>query len=184
MNSKAPSALKVQLSLLFANILLKGESNKMMTELLASAILSSSITGAGLILAVFSIFIPISNFFMKTRKRQATESLNELKKQVSVAKKGKSMTDEKIAQLKILLEQVEEKTNLPLFLTKLLPLGAFFLYCLAALSAYSWLADKQFMYLDLAAWSFFLATIIFLFVGLSALNNIIEHISKPAERHF
>ena len=166
----------------------------MLSQDFVLTLLQASITGAGLVLAVYALIIPLSRRIFGYRAEALYEELQELKERVRETDIHVS-TDE-LSELKTLLESIEERQAFPTYLSW----GAgttFFFYVVSTFMGVWWVLEWQKPIMD--SWLpvvFGFSTFLFLLVGLVSINDIrkimksefedlkekIEEASSKAER--
>ena len=149
----------------------------MLSETLVIGFMEASIAGAGLIIAIYALLIPIS-------KRIFKENIEDLNSKITEYKKLKtkiiSESDDKEVQLKILIGEIKAKRKFPFYLG----IGAAFTLFFYTTSIYFdtlWLItpsphpvgfDNLLLFLFIAGTSFFMA------VGFDVVGNIYRSMKK------
>lgn len=139
-----------------------------MNQEIALALLQASVTGAGLVLAVYALIIPLSRRLFERRANESLDLMREFKKRA-----GESKTKlEDGENLKELIDKITETQGIPDYLR--IGMGGTFLgYVLCTLLSYAVVMDWQRPTSDNAlSLVFVLATIVFLLVGLTAIKDI------------
>jgi len=146
----------------------------MMTETLASTILTASITGAGLILAIYALITPIARGIFEDRVkllRKKRKQFDEMKAKIS-----SESSDKEFKQFKTLSTEIKGMKIFPRYLGFGV-LAVFSLYIITAFSAVGWLMNPS---LDdfsrdfTLVMFFFVSTFGFLFVGSYAITDVLE----------
>ena len=129
---------------------------------LVGKLLQASITGAGLVLAVYGLILPLAPEILRKRAKSVAESKEAIRRAL----------DEDLSKVKPLAEEIESKRVLPAILG--LGIGATFcLYCVSALLTWDWsLYFRYELLVEFAVFLFGVATIIFLGVGLLIIYTI------------
>lgn len=141
-----------------------------MNETAVSALLTASITGAGLVLAIYALIIPITRRFFSYRAKDLHEQLQELKEKIHETDTCVSQDD--LAEMKTTLENIGERQSVPSYLG----FGAgltFFGYMVATLLSFLWLIEyNQSTVASYLPFTFFISTIFFLLLGLFSIKDI------------
>lgn len=143
------------------------------------SLLQASITGAGLVLAVYTLIIPLSRRFFSYRAEEIYEELQELKERIS--KTDTRVSTEDLSELKSMLERIEERKEFPSYLS----LGAgitFFGYIVSTFTSFLWITDWNRPTMDsLLPFTFFVSTIFFLLLGLYSIKDISQTMKREFE---
>jgi len=162
----------------------------MMNESIVSALLQASITGAGLVLAIYALIVPIAGRIFQHKSEALQKSLDDLKQVTRpiLEHKGNEkpfrrvVISEKDAQsLENVAKQIKARISFPDYLR--LGVGAsFILYTASSLACLWWLMDWE--RVETAAWIprlFGLSTFVFLVVGICAIRDIYYVLKKDFE---
>lgn len=153
----------------------------MLSETSVLAFLGASITGAGLVLAVYTLFIPIAGRFFELRAKLMYESLSELKEKTS--EKGVSISEKEIKELEDLLEDIRTLKSIPSYLTLGMYLS-FFGYIASTLLAVGWILDFQNYranYDQFLPFAFVCSTIVFFISGFWIIKELNETMKEEFE---
>jgi uncharacterized membrane protein YjfL (UPF0719 family) len=148
-----------------------------LTETIVSAFLTASITGAGLVLAVYTLIIPLSRRFFSYR---AEEFHEEIKEEISKLDTT-SVSANVLGVLKPMLESIEEQQAFPTYLSW----GAgltFFGYVASTFLSFFWLIDYNKPTAE--GWlpfTFSISTIFFLLLGLFSIKDISHTMKREFE---
>lgn len=143
----------------------------MLTESTVTALLQSSITGAGLVLAVYALVLPYASKILRARSSILGRNILAFKE--AATSTGTKVSDNELARIKKFIAEIEAKKNYPTHLSAGGIGLAFFLFSLSSLMALWWLMDWNRLFVDY--WlpiSFGIATVVFLFVGLYSVYDI------------
>jgi len=153
-----------------------------MTETLASTILTASITGAGLILAIYALITPIARGIFEDRVkllRKKRKQFDEMKAKIS-----SESSDKEFKQFKTLSTEIKGMKIFPRYLGFGV-LAVFSLYIITAFSAVGWLMNPS---LDdfsrdfTLVMFFFVSTFGFLFVGSYAITDVLRTMIREFEQ--
>jgi len=144
-----------------------------LTPDLAGKLLQASLTGAGLVLAIYSLVLPRAEEILKRRAEVRSQAKKRLTEKLKKDEEG----------IEDLAREVEAKSKFPAFLGWLV-VGCFILYIVSSLGAW-W---SLFIATDnaLAFWvprSFILATLVFMIIGLSTITEIHALMTKTWQQH-
>lgn len=139
-------------------------------ETLISTILTASITGAGLILAVYALIIPISKSIFEKRLETMKEKIEEFER----TKKGISPQSppKDVKQLTLLAQEIKAVRTFPRYLGPLVILD-FGMFILSTTSALGWLlfpAESGSQYIVFVL--FLISVLLFLLVGVYAIADV------------
>ncbi|MGD0160426.1 MAG: hypothetical protein ABSB89_09030 [Candidatus Bathyarchaeia archaeon] len=151
----------------------------MLDENLVLTLLQASITGAGLVLAVFALIIPLYKRIFSHRAEDVYETLQKFKE--GARKADTRISPEKLSELKTKLTTIEEQGGFPVYLSWGMGI-TFFGYVVSTLMSYGWLVNWEKQNLD--GWlplSFVGSTILFLLMGLLAIKDIGQTMKKEFE---
>jgi len=145
------------------------------------ALLQSSITGAGLVLAIYTLILPLSRRFLEERARMTLESLEKLKQRVSEIEIETPIDTKK---LEALINEFQTRQSYPAYLS--LGIAITFLgYLASALMSVGWILseDKASTFYD--QWLpivFIGTTFLFLGIGILSINDISQTMKKEFEK--
>jgi hypothetical protein len=86
----------------------------MLPESLVLTLLQASITGAGLVFAVYALIVPLSRRLFEYRAREIHDGMEELKKKVS--KVGTQISQRELDEMKEVLESIDKRKDFPVYL--------------------------------------------------------------------
>lgn len=112
----------------------------MLSETSVQAFLGASISGAGLILAVYTLFTPIASRFFEYRANKMCKTLSEFKEEAS--KKGADISEKEMEKLENLLGDIKTLQSMPSYLTLGINLS-FLGYVASALLAVGWILNFE-----------------------------------------
>ncbi len=139
----------------------------MLNEQIALGILQASITGAGLVLAIYALIIPLTKQLFEWRAKTSVNLWKKLKE--SIGSENEIKDGEK---LKKLVDQITETQNVPDYLRVGVG-GTFFGYVLCTLLSYAVIVNWQRPASDdWLSLTFVISTFVFLIVGLIAIKDI------------
>ena len=153
----------------------------MLSEGSVLAFLGASITGAGLVLAVYTLFVPIAGRFFELRAKFMYESLSELKEKTS--EKGVGISEKEIEELEELLQDIRTLQSIPSYLTLGMYLS-FFGYIASTLLAVCWILDfenYQASYDQFLPLAFVCSTIVFFITGLWIIKEMNDTLKEEFE---
>jgi len=87
----------------------------MLLESHVLAFLQASITGAGLVLAVYALIVPLSRKFFGYRAEAIHEELEELKERIRET--DTRVSSKELRELKAIVESIEERRGFPTYLS-------------------------------------------------------------------
>ena len=151
----------------------------MLNDSLVLALLQASITGAGLVLAVYALIIPLSRRFFGYRAEEISEELQELKARIHET--NTRISADELIELKAILQKIEIRQTFPTYLSW----GAgitFFGYMASTLMSFFWLTDKY--RLEVENWlpfTFVISNIIFLILGILSIKDISQTMKREFE---
>jgi len=151
----------------------------MLEENFVLALLQASVTGAGLILAIYALIVPVYRRIFSNRAEGLYEDLHELKE--SVLDTDTNISQEKIDEMKEILNKIEGQRDIPEYL-RWIAGATFLLYSASTLISVWWVLDWNKSYMD--SWlpiSFGLSTILFIIVGILAIKDISQTMKKEFE---
>jgi uncharacterized membrane protein len=146
---------------------------------LVLTLLEASVTGAGLVLAVYALIVPLSNKIFGYRIKEISEEVEELKKEAK--KTQTSISQDDIKKFRNLLDSIETRKDVPSYLSLWTGLS-FLLFVLSAIMSLLWIADILWSVMDF--WlpiTFFFSIILFLIVGLSGISDINQTMKREFE---
>ncbi|MEM2173271.1 MAG: hypothetical protein QXS66_08580 [Thermoproteota archaeon] len=139
----------------------------MNVENIALALLQSSITGAGLVLAVYALLIPILRTLFEKRAKELKDSIEAYRKKSETI--STEIKEKEIREIRRLLSKIEEKRKLPGYMDLGIMLS-FLIYILSVFLSLWSLFDSNIILSTILF--FIMATLIFLFTGVCALVDI------------
>lgn len=154
----------------------------MMTETLASTILTASITGAGLIIAIYALITPIARRIFEERvelHRKKKKQFDKIKEKIN-----EESSDKDFKRLKTLAAEIEEIKIFPRYLGVGV-IMVFSLYIVTAFYAVGWLMSPS---LEDIGWDYTLVTLFifstfgFLGVGYFAIIDVYRAMRKEYEQ--
>ena len=152
----------------------------MIDENIALALLQSSVTGAGLILAVYALLIPIAGQIFERRAKELKENI-ELYKKESGNIDGK-ITDKKIQKIRDSLDNIGSKTTPPEYM-RIGIMISFIGYIISIFMSLWWLLDWNKPIMDGGLPSIFgVTTFVFLIVGVISIKDIYSVFTKEYEK--
>jgi hypothetical protein len=143
----------------------------MLTESTVTALLQSSVTGAGLVLAVYALVLPYASRILRARSSILGRNVLAFKEAATLTDTG--ISDNELARIRKIIDEIEAKKNYPAHLSAGGIGLAFFLFSLSSLMSLWWLMDWNRLFFDY--WlpiSFGIATLVFLFIGLYSVFDI------------
>ena len=149
---------------------IKMETKLMLSQEIVLALLQASITGAGLVLAVYALIIPISTKILESRAKTLFESLEEFKEESK--KIGTKISDDELEYLKELADKIMERRSFPTYLSSGILLS-FLGYTVSTLFSMWWLLEWNKPTMD--EWLpiiFGGSTLLFLAVGSLSIKDI------------
>jgi hypothetical protein len=142
------------------------------------SLIEASITGAGLVLAIYALILPLSRTLFEQRVLNLRRDMEEFKKMVDEAKI--EVKDAK--KLKDLIDKISLQQSFPTYLG--LGMGVTFLgYITSTLMSVGWMVEWEKPTMDY--WlipTFALTTIVFLIVGLISIKDIHSIMKRNFER--
>ena len=138
---------------------------------LANAVLKVSISGAGIILAVNGVLLPLAKFAIPRLRGEPKQVSKDLKK---LAKKIKKQP-EAIAELQAAVGSSVEESNVS-WIEKELALASFLLYMFSIVYALVYLFNQQIPVPDAMLASSLLATVGLAVIGAGAINAVFEQV--------
>ncbi|MEM3907070.1 MAG: hypothetical protein QXZ17_09465 [Nitrososphaerota archaeon] len=139
----------------------------MNVENIALALLQSSITGAGLVLAVYALLTPILRTLFEKRAKELKDSIEAYRKKSETI--STETKEREIREIRRLLSKIEEKRKLPGYMNLGIMLS-FLMYVLSVFLSLWSLFDSNIISSTILL--FIMATLIFLFTGVGALVDI------------
>jgi hypothetical protein len=144
------------------------ERNTLLNQEVVSSLLQASVTGAGLVLAIYALIMPISRRLFERRTHTFIELTQRFEQSAKEAKPD--LND--VNKLKDLVYKMSEVQDVPSYLRYGMGL-TFFGYILSTLISVFWIGDWWQPTMDsLLPLAFFLTTLVFLLVGLTSINDI------------
>jgi len=150
----------------------------MLNQEFVFVLLQASITGAGLVLAVYALIIPLARRFFSYRAEDIHQDIQELKERIRET--DTSISQDDLSELRGMLDSIEALKDFPAYLSWVAG-ATFFFYLGSTLMSVWWIMDWNKQTFD--SWlpnSFGLATLLFLGVGLYSIRDI----SKTMKREF
>jgi hypothetical protein len=142
----------------------------MPNESLVTSILQASLTGAGLVLAIYALILPISGRLFEMRKREIEHGVHDIKTIVEEIKGIPSL--ERIEEIRKTAEKLEEKATFPTYLGNGMALS-FISFIITCFMSMLWYDPQYVNYIDGYLMNAFgISVIIFFFVGLLAIKDI------------
>jgi uncharacterized membrane protein len=152
----------------------------MLEESIVLTLLEASVTGAGLVLAVYALIIPLSNKMFRYRIKEISEEVEELKKEAE--KTQTSISQDDIKKFRNLLDDIETRKDVPSYLSLWTGLS-FLLFVLSALMSLLWIVDILKSGMDFwLPFTFFCSIILFLIVGLNGIRDINQTMKREFEQ--
>ena len=157
----------------------------MLSQDFVLTLLQTSVTGAGLVLAVYALIIPIASRLFKLR----AETLTELKEEITkisekLDTKDTEDTQKRISRLTTISEELSEKISFPDYLSWGILL-TFIGYIASTLMCIQWLVNPSAPITEhIDSWLppiFVATTIIFLIVGIVSINDIYSVMKREFE---
>lgn len=140
------------------------------------AILQASITGAGLLLAVYALIIPISSKLFQSRIEAQSSAINDFKEKVK--KVNVTTTSGEIEELKKNIEAITSTIGIPGYIRWGMTL-AFIGYLVSALCSLWWLINWYQAFFDQwLHWIFGGSTFLFAAIGYVAIRDISSMLKK------
>jgi len=153
----------------------------MLSEAAVSAVLQASITGAGLVLAVYALVTPLSHRIFTERAKILDSKIEEFEKQRCELTLDSS--DKEIKQLQELRKEIEQIKIFPLYLGFGVAL-TFMLYMSSVLVSTGWLlfTDSRVFTTEAEIIGFFhTANILFMAVGILVIYEVFQSMKKEFE---
>jgi hypothetical protein len=153
----------------------------MLSETIVSALLETSVTGAGLVLAVYALVTPISEKIFTKRTEKLRHLLEEFEKEKS--KITADAPNKDFNHLKELRDNIEEIKIFPRYLSYGI-LATFGTFILSALAAFVWLSNKDNqvpendLYIIIP---FLIAVLLFFSLGMLTIGEIFDTMRKEFE---
>ena len=151
----------------------------MLTQDFVLTLLQASITGAGLVLAIYALIIPLYRKIFGYRAEEIYEEIQEFKE--TVRETDTRVSQEKLKELKDMLESIEERRGFPAYLSWM-TVASFFLYIASTLISVWWVLDWNKDTMDsLLPNAFGIATILFLIIGIHSIKDISQTMKREFE---
>ncbi len=151
----------------------------MLDQGIVLALLQASVTGAGLVLTVYTLLLPIIGEVLETRARTLYDKLVEFKEESKEI--NAKVSYEKMENIKGIIDEIQAKKDIPGYLS-LFVLVAFLGYTVSVIISLWWLLDfyKSIMnsWLPLV---FGGATVIFIFSGYLTIRDVSAVIKEKFE---
>lgn len=160
--------------------------NSMLSQEFVFVVLQASLTGAGLVLAIYALITPIANRLFKSRAEALAKVTKEIKKtSEEIDTKDTKDTKKKIARLTTLTEELSSKISFPTYLS-LGILLTFVGYIASTLMCIQWLVNPSAPITEtIDHWLpavFAASTIIFLLVGVTTITDTYRLLKKEFEK--
>lgn len=157
----------------------------MLSQILVLALLQASVTGAGLVLAVYALIIPIATKLFKSRAENLAGLREEIAKiSEKLDTKDTKDTQKRISRLKTISEELSEKISFPSYLSWGILL-TFVGYIASTLMSVQWLANPNATISEhIDQWLptvFGVTTFVFLIVGIVSIKDIYSVMKKEFE---
>jgi len=137
---------------------------------IVTALLQSSITGAGLILAVYGIIIPV---FSKIVRYRVTSLINLIKQIREKPASEFLFKEDSIGEAKESLDYIDEIRKLPTYFNKAV-IFSFLGYIATTLLCFFWLLDIYKVNINgWISWIFGISTVLFGYVGYKTIKDLI-----------
>jgi len=151
----------------------------MLLESHVLALLQASITGAGLVLAVYALIVPLSRKFFGYRAEAIHEELKDLKERIRET--DTRVSSKQLKELKAIVESIEERRIFPTYLSWGAGLS-FFGYTVSVLMCFFWIIDLNKLTVDYyIPFTFFISTVFFLLVGIYSVKDISQTMKREFE---
>jgi uncharacterized protein (DUF2225 family) len=153
----------------------------MLSETIVSALLETSVTGAGLVLAVYALVTPISEKIFTKRADKLRHLLDDFEKEKSKITADTPNRDFK--HLKELRDNIEEIKIFPRYLSYGI-LATFFTFVISAITDIAWLSNKSNqvpendLYIII---SLFIAIFLFFAIGILTIGEIFDTMRREFE---
>jgi len=154
---------------------------RMLSQDFVLALLQASITGAGLVLAIYTLILPLSRRFLEERARRTIESLERLKQKVAETKIESKIDAEKIEGL---VKEVQTWQTYPVYLSLGIAV-TFFGYIASALMSVGWILSEDRASTFYDQWLslvFVGSTFLFLIIGILSINDISQTMKREFEK--
>jgi|GEM_PF-2255927 len=155
----------------------------MPSETVVSTFLVASITGAGLVLAIYALITPISEKIFRERARKLSDLLEEFAKERTKISADSSNKDfnKDFKNLKNLKKEIEQYKIFPRYLSFGILL-TFFLFMMEAIIDWTWLiAPPKTSGISVEGAFFIVAVISFLLIGVFTISEIFDTMRKEFE---
>ena len=153
----------------------------MLSQDFVLALLQASITGAGLVLAIYTLILPLSRRFLEERARMTLESLEKLKQKVGEIEIETPIDTKK---LEALVNEFQTRQTYPSYLSLGIAV-TFFGYIASALMSVGWILSEDRASTFYDQWLSFVfvgSTFLFLIIGLLSINDISQTMKKEFEK--
>ena len=151
----------------------------MLSQELVLVLLQASITGAGLVLAVYALIIPLSRRFFSFRAEEIHEEVEELKERVRET--DTRISADELSELKAMVESIEERQGFPAYLSSVAG-ATFFLYLASTLMCVWWILEWNKPTFDRwLPYAFGIATLLFLLIGIASIKDISQTMKREFE---
>ena len=150
----------------------------MVSELVISTVLQASITGAGLVLAIYGIIIPVFGKIMHYRVNTLTNLIKQIKEKPA---KDFLLKKESIEEAKNSLDYIDEMRKLPLYFRGAVILS-FLGYIFSSLFCLLWFLDWNKSTMEQwIPWLFGVASVLFGYIGYRIIRDLIGLIKTKYE---
>lgn len=151
----------------------------MLSEEFVFVLLQASITGAGLVLAIYTLIIPLSRKYFGYRAKDIREEIQELKGKIQ--KTNTSISQGDLSELRGMLDSIETLRGFPTYLSW--TAGAtFFLYLGSTLMSLWWILDwNKETFDNWLPYAFGFATFLFIGIGLYSIKDISNTMKREFE---
>jgi hypothetical protein len=149
------------------------------TEILISTILEASITGTGLLIAIYALITPISDKIFQKRVellRKKREQFDKIKSEITP-----ESSDKDIEQLRILAKEIKGIKTFPMYLGPLVLLDLT-MFLLTTLSAFVWLISPSGIPEYFPEFFFIISLFGFLTVGILAIADVYDSMKDQFEQ--
>jgi len=150
----------------------------MLSETAVLSLLQASITGAGLVLAIYALIVPLTGKLFEYKAGFLSESIKEFK-QIASAVKAES-PDALLDYLKKKAQEIKTRKAFPEYLSWGVGI-TFSTYILTAFMCLGYLVDYNREGSDAIPWMFGLTTLVFLIIGLLSIKDIYRLMEKEFE---
>lgn len=153
----------------------------MLSDSLVQSILQASLTGAGLVLAIYTLILPISEKLFEKRAKDLADTISEVKFKLDEVET--TTTSEELDELRKSISEIEEKIGLPQYLGVGIGLtfSGFIVSCLMSIW---WNIGYNFDFMDNNLPKVFGFTVaLFLLIGIITIKDIYEILKTKYQVH-